>query len=243
MQSRPESRFGKAMARAAPPADSTFAMRKRIADMIWQARQRQMAAGFLLMMALLAVLPTLRAPEWDASLPNWNVSQPYLASEPVGKALTEPYELQARLWRESDRAVTKAEMSDYLSAEDRDKVHFVMAQLARAHGKPRLVAAELQAMQGAWTELADPSDGRVMRGLIDFVRANDLTMPLPQAERLASPPAKAATANGEARRNRNLAQAMGFGLLALFAAAVSLIAGLRMARIGKDFLLQAQRLG
>ncbi|WP_088311354.1 hypothetical protein [Novosphingobium sp. B 225] len=231
-------------ANAVPASDPTLAMRMRIANMLWQARQRQLGALFLVLLAVLTIMPTVNPSEHDLSLPPASSATAHLQGDLTEYSILIKAEQDAtNRQRTSSDPNQAAELRDELTAQQRDKVRFLLALNAREDSNPRLAAAELAAMQGGWTTVEDLRDRYVMRGLINFVRANDLTVPLPHAEALAIKDPNLTPEVNMAALQRDFGGQRRFGLLCLIAAAVSLLIGLRMARIATGYMAIAKRLG
>ena len=174
-------------AAAVPPGDPTFAMRKRIADLAWRARQLQIGAGITLVIVLCMIAPTFGGVEHSSALPPTSGYEPYIPeniqSSPTYGELFEAT-MHAKNLATVEREQWYMDHVHDLTPVVRDVIHFQLAQMARNDGDPREVAAQLGAMQGHWSSFNE-IDGNVARGLIEFVRANDLMMPLRQAEKIA----------------------------------------------------------
>ncbi|WP_088311353.1 hypothetical protein [Novosphingobium sp. B 225] len=223
--------------------DATFAMRKRIADMIWHARQRQIGAVLIAIAAIFLVLPTFSVAEHDASLPPVDSDWIQVPDEAPHRVELLTATQQARNTGGALEFGGFNGSATRLDPAEQDMVRYIQAQIARGNGDPRKVAAELAAMQKHWAS-ANRSDATVMRGLVEFVRANDLTMPLRQAEKLAAnalPRARTFIRDAKPTLGETTALIAAAGL-ALAALAI-LIAGTRMARIANLYQARVKQLG
>jgi len=227
------------------PGDPTFAMRKRIADMAWRARQMQIVAGIAVLIMLCAIAPTFSGGEHTAALPPAYSGDPYLPESLKGDlfryaALNEATMHAKQLETANRQAWFDTHIIDQSPLET-DIIRFQLAQMAWADGEPRQVAAQLGAMQGHWKS-SNETDANVMRALVEFVRANDLNMPLRQAESIAyhATPRTKTFLRDTARPNvtliRWLAALVGLAGLALLAAST------RISRTARELLDRAKAL-
>lgn len=246
MQSSPEhGTSASSFAAACPPGDPTYAMRKRIADLAWRARQHQLIAGVAMVLLLLMVAPTFGGVEHSAALPPAYGSDPYLPTGVRGEDMRHwqfaEVMRDARHQRAVNREAWFAEHLKDVTPVESDMVHFLLAQMARSDGDPRQVAAQLGEMQNHWMS-SDETDANVMRNLIEFVRANDLTMPLRQADKIAYNATNRDKTFLRDSARPGVTTVRWLGTLLGLCALASLAISLRTGRLAVELLERAKRL-
>lgn len=232
-------------AAACPPGDPTYAMRKRIADLAWRARQQQLIAGVVMIVMLCMVSPTFGGVEHSTALPPAYGSDPYLPVSVRGEDIRHwqfaEVMRDAQQQRTVDRQMWFAEHLKDVTPVESDMVRFLLAQMARNDGDPREVAAQLGAMQNHW-QSHDETDANVMRNLIEFVRANDLDMPLRQADRIAYNATNRDKSFLRDSARPGVATVRWFAALLGLCTLASLAISLRTGRLAAELLERAKRL-